>query len=136
MKKKSVLQSILLFGLCCIGPQLLHSQVFDASTSLKSLSGLTVEKNRMFPVEEANEAAKNDSSFVQPPSKVSLDNPQSYEYRFVPSQIKVLFPEIVYKVDDTEVIDYYSLFPILFEMILTQQNQIEELKIQIEKLNQ
>ena len=131
-----LLKVILLFLIAFLSPKFLQAQVIDASKSLESLSGLTVEKQKMFPEAEFTKDVKSDSSFVKPVDRISIDNPLSYEYRLDPQQIKLIFPEIVFKVDGKDMIDYYSLFPILFELINNQQKQIEELKIEIEKLKQ
>ena len=138
MKKENVLIKKLIFlvVMAFLSPHFLHSQVIDAAASLNSLSELKIEKQKMFPDSEIEVNAKSDSSYVIPVDKVSLDNPLSYEYRLDPVQIKAIFPEIVFKVEGEDIIDYYSLFPILFELINNQQKQIEVLKVEIEKLKQ
>jgi len=135
MKKKQVpLKLILLFIMVCMNALPLHSQVIDVASALKSLTALKAEKQQMFPLTDEGLTTKADSVAVQPQSKVSIDNPEAFQYRFDPMQMKSVFPEIVYSDRDNLIIDYYSLFPIMLELIIHQQQQIEELKSQVEEL--
>jgi hypothetical protein len=95
-----------------------------------------VEKNKKFTEINSVQSSQSDTATVEPPQQIVLDNPNAYEYRLDPDQIRMIYPEIVFKVDDKYVIDYYSLFPIIIELLNKQQILIEDLQLQIDNLKQ
>lgn len=125
---------ILVFIVTSLHPGQLNAQVDEIGPTMKNISTIKVEKQKMFPMENVKEAKENDTTFVQPPNQLSIDNPEVYHYSLDPQQVKSIFPEIVYLANGQLIIDYYSLFPIMLELMQDQQKQIDELKNQLEAL--
>ncbi len=139
MKNKNPLWTILcLTVLSFFVPQQLSSQIIDSTTIWQNLSELSIEKNK---VDDANAMPAESMSIAGDTASSKninlnvIDDPNFLEYRLKPEQIKLIFPEVVYKINNKYVIDYYSLFPIIIELLVDQQKQINNLQIKLNKLN-
>ena len=135
MKKKFFSLMIIVIAIIfCTNFQKIEAQVIDAGAALETLESLNPQKIQMFKDQLETEKIKSDTGFVESQSKVLPENLNSYSYRLDPLNVKEIFPEIVYKQGEEYYIDYYSLFPILFNLISEQQKQISELKTQLEEI--